>query len=263
MAKILIIDDDGVVRDALAIFLKRDGHQVITAADGGNGTQAFKQNAPDLVVLDRDLPIMTGSAVLKKIREVSGTVPVIMLTGHDAPEDAAEYLRSGATAFLSKKDGLLNALNEIDRVLGIKRKAPPAAARPAPAPAPETKSKGLVLVVDDDAAMTQAVSRFLVSRGYETIQAGDGGRGIELARSRRPAIVLLDITMPGKDGVAVLRELVPEMPGTGFIMLSGNEDETVARACRKIGALAYINKPADMETLENLIRAWIITNPGG
>lgn len=264
MAKILIIDDDGVVRDALVIFLKRDGHQVITAADGGNGTLAFKQNAPDLVVLDRDLPIMTGSAVLKKIREVSGTVPVIMLTGHDAPEDAAKYLRSGATAFLSKKDGLLNALNEIDRILGVKKEpSMPAAPHAAPAPAPEARSKGLVLVVDDDAAMTQAVSRFLVSRGYETIQAGDGGRGIELARSRRPAIVLLDITMPGKDGVAVLRELVPEMPGTGFIMLSGNEDETVARACRKIGALAYINKPADMETLENLIRAWIITNPGG
>lgn len=262
MAKILIIDDDGVVRDALVIFLRRDGHQVLTAADGGSGVLSFKENFPDLVVLDRDLPVMTGSAVLKKIREASGTVPVIMLTGYDAPEDAAKYLRSGATAFLSKKDGLLNPLNEIDRILGVKKKPVPAAPRPAPAPAAAARSNGLILVADDDAAMRNAVSRFLVSRGYEVIRAEDGERAAELGRARRPALALLDIAMPGKDGVQVLRELVPELPAAGFIMLTGNEDAAVARACRKIGALAYLTKPPDLDTLENLIKSWMITGPG-
>jgi DNA-binding response OmpR family regulator len=146
MSRVLIIDDDGVVRDALVIFLTRDGHLVTTAADGANGLQVFKQNAPDLVVLDRDLPFMTGSAVLKKIREVSATVPVVMLTGHDAPEDAEKYLRFGATAFLSKKDGLLNALNEIDRVLGIrKRLSQQAVPQHAPAAIAATGDKKLAL----------------------------------------------------------------------------------------------------------------------
>jgi DNA-binding response OmpR family regulator len=122
------------------------------------------------------------------------------------------------------------------------------------------RAKKLILVADDDAAMASAVSRFLVSRGYEVIQAGDGGRAVELARARRPAVVVLDINMPVKDGVEVLRELAPEMPGTGFIMLTGNDDEAVARACRKIGAMAYLYKPADMELLESLIKAWVM-NP--
>jgi len=52
---------------------------------------------------------------------------------------------------------------------------------------------------------------------------------LELARARRPDIVLLDIYMPGKNGVEVLKELAPEMPKTGFIMITGNEDEEVAR----------------------------------
>lgn len=261
MAKILIIDDDGVARDALEIFLARDGHLVETAADGGNGVQVFKQNAPDLVVLDRDLPVMTGSAVLIKIREVSATTPVVMLTGYDKPEDADKYLRAGATAFLSKKDGLLNALNEIDHILGLRKKiSTPAVHRTAPAAAPAA-GHGLVLVVDDDAAMANAVVRYLASLGYEVLQAGDGERAVQLARARQPDIVLLDITMPGKDGVEVLRELVPELPHTGFIMLTGNEDEKVAQACLKIGALDYLSKPADMATLGDLIKGWILCSP--
>ncbi|OGR40912.1 MAG: hypothetical protein A2X35_02985 [Elusimicrobia bacterium GWA2_61_42] len=257
MARILLIDDDGVVRDALEVFLTRDGHQVITAADGANGVQAFKQKSPDLVVLDRNLPVLTGSEVLKKIREISGTTPIVMLTGHDAPEDAEKYLRSGATAFLSKKNGLLNALNEVDRLLGVRR----AAAAPAPPAAPVSglKSKGLVLVADDDPGMAGAVSKFLVSYGYEVLQAEDGSRAIALARARRPDVVVLDIGMPGKDGVEVLRELVPQLPGTGFIMLSGNDDENIARACIKIGAFDYLTKPANLGTLESLVRACMET----
>lgn len=259
MAKILVIDDDGVARDALEVFLTRDGHQVLTAADGSSGVQIFKQNAPDLIVLDRDLPLLTGSAVLKKIRETAAATPVVMLSGYDAPEDAARYLSSGATAFLSKKDGLLKALNEIDRILGVRKRTPaPAAPRPARPPAPPAGNKGLVLVADDDAAMADAVKRFLVSYGYEVILAGDGWRALDSARARRPNAVLLDIGMPGMDGVEVLRHLVPEMPGTGFIMLSGNEDENVAKACLKIGALAYLSKPADLVKLESLIRSCIL-----
>jgi DNA-binding response OmpR family regulator len=238
---------------------------VLTASDGANGVQAFKQNEPDLVVLDRDMPVMTGSAVLDKIREISATVPVVMLTGYDAPEDAAQYLSTGATAFLSKKDGLLKALTEIDRILGVKKAAPPPVPQRRPEPSRTeprpASSKGLVLVVDDDDAMRGAVAKFLVSYGYEVLQAEDGVTGMEMARARRPAIVVLDIVMPGKDGVAVLRDLVPEMPDTGFIMLSGNEDEEIARACMKIGAFDYLAKPVNMATLETIVRACFTGGP--
>ena len=118
-------------------------------------------------------------------------------------------------------------------------------------------SKGLVLVVDDDVAIANAVCRFLASYGYETLQANDGGSGAELARTRRPQVVLLDISMPGKDGVQVLRELVPELPRTGFIMLSGNGDDEVARDCLKIGAFDYLSKPANLGALETMVRTFL------
>lgn len=265
MPKILLADDDGVVRDALEVFLKRDGHEVLTASDGGKAVDIFRRNPPDLVVLDRDMPVMSGSEVLKKIRTISPGVPVVMLTGHDSREGEARYMRAGATAFLSKNDGLLNALNEIDRLLGVRRRQLPGRAEPAPAAAPGSavKGKALVLVVDDEPSINAAVSRFLSSCGYDVLRAEDGNSALDLALSRRPAAVLLDINMPGMDGVEVLRELVPRLPGTPFIMLSANTDTEVARACLEMGAADYLAKPPNLGQLERLLKSLLFMGAKG
>lgn len=260
MAKILIIDDDGIVRDALSVFLTREGHKVITAADGGNGLLAFKNNLPDLVVLDRDLPVLSGSAVFQKIREISGTVPVMILTGYDAPEDAEAYLADGAACFLSKGDGLSGVLAEIGRILGtpahpgpMRPSRPAAPASPAPGGA-----RGLILVADDDDAILSVLSRFLRGLGYKVITATDGIAAERVAREKKPDITLLDIYMPGKDGLDVLKDLGPEMPRMGILMITGNEDEGVARDCLRLGAFDYIPKPIHLDALAERIRARLL-----
>ena len=259
MPKILVIDRDGVVREALSIFLMRDGHQVVTAEDGGKGILAFCRNKPDLVIMCRNLRVMTGSQVLKKLREISKTVPIVLLTCDDSTQAAIKYMESGATAFLSKANGLLSALAEVDRIL-CAGKAPPAAPIPPVPPAKDAdrRSRKVVLVVDDDRDLSELLGYALAADGYEVLLAQDGERGIDIARERRPDIVLLDITMPKKDGVRVLRELVPEMPDTGFLMLSSNDDEEVARACIRIGAFDYITKPPRITALKTVISACLL-----
>jgi DNA-binding response OmpR family regulator len=261
MAKILVIDDDGIVRDALFVFLTRAGHEVFTAADGANGVQVFKAALPDLVVLDRDLPILSGSGVFDKIREVSKTVPILILSGYNDPEEVGAYLRSGAAAFLPKCEGLSPVLAEIDRLLGAPGKEtasapgtemlPPAGA----AGAAPGKSAGLMLVADDDQETRGVLRRYFSSLSYEILEAGDGVAALELARARRPDIVLLDISMPKKDGIEVLKELAPEIPGTGFMMITGNEDEDLARRCLDLGAFDYVSKPLNLESLGGIVKA--------
>ncbi len=258
MAKILLIDDDGIVRDALSVFLTRDGHTVSAAADGGSGVQAFKRLRPDLVILDRDMPVKTGSVVLREVRELDKNVPVLILTGFDAPEDAENYLRDGATAFISKADGLSKALGAVDRLLGGRKTSPAAHAAPAP-----RSAKPLLLAADDDPAMLNVLGRFLASQGYEVVTAPDGAEAVSLARGRKPDLVLLDILMPKKDGMEVLRELVREMPRTGFLMITGNEDEEVAKACLELGAFDYVQKPVNLELLGNIIKARLLLQRGG
>lgn len=262
MAKILIIDDDGIVRDALSIFLTRSGHRVLTAADGSNGVLAFRNNMPDLVVLDRDLPVMSGSKVFDAIRKISAATPIVILSGFNAPEEVDAYLRCGAAAFLSKADGLTPVLDAIDSLLGERSKEDLAAlssVRPAggPAAAPE-KAAPLVLFADDDPAIRKILGRFLASLGYSTVGAEDGAAAVELARARKPDIVLLDISMPKKTGVEALKELLPEMPETGFMMISGNNDEDVARDCLQFGAFDYIAKPVNLTALGEIIKARLL-----
>ncbi len=263
MAKILIIDDDGIVRDALCVFLMRAGHEVLTAADGANGVQTFKSALPDLVILDRDLPVMSGSGVFDKIREVSKNVPVLIFSGYDDPEEVGVYLRNGAAAFLSKSDGLSPVLAAVDRLLGkppVTAAPAPLAAKPAPAAkkTPAPSGAPIILVADDDDEIRKLLNRFLSSLAYEVLEAGDGEQALALARARRPKIILLDIAMPKKDGVEVLKELAAEMPGTGFIMITGNEDEELARECLGLGAFDYVSKPINIDSLGKSIKARLL-----
>ena len=248
MARILIIEDDAIVRDALSVFLIRAGHQVVTAADGVAGVEAFEAEKPDLVILDRALPRLSGSGVFEKIHKADKDVPVLVLTGHDDPEEGRLYLKHGAAAFLSKGDGLSRVLDEIDRFV--------APAQPAAAPA-------RILIAEDDEAMQGVLRRCLVSAGYSVITAADGIQAERLAREHRPDIVLLDIFMPGKNGVEVLETLSRELPSTGFLMISGNEDEEIALDCLRKGAFDYVPKPPHLDSLESIIRNRLFLQRGG
>lgn len=253
MARILVIDDDGIVRDALSVFLSRAGHEVLTAADGANGLQLFKSIRPDLVILDRALPLLSGSGVFDSIRKISSKVPVLVLSGYTAPEEVETYLRCGAAAFLSKADGLLNVLGEVDKLLGIKpqekQKPEPGEALDPPAPAaPEGGRRAVLLVAEDDEQMRSVLVRFLTSLGHDVTQA------LELARKIRPDVMLLDIFMPGMNGEDVLKALAPELPETGFLMVTGNLDEDLARSCLRLGAFDYLPKPVNLEMLGHIIK---------
>ena len=265
MAKILVIDDDGIVRDALTAFLSHSGHQVICASDGGNGVLAYRNNLPDLVILDRDLPVLTGSGVFKKIREISMKTPIIILSGYDAPEDAEAYLRDGAASFLSKGDGLYGVLDEVNRTLGVKTPAQEPAAAPwtAAPPAKPPAASSLVVVADDDSGVADVLLRALTSLGCEAVRAEDGVKAVELIRARKPVMALLDISMPKKTGVQVLRELVQEMPDTDFMMITGNDDEEVARDCLRLGAFDYIPKPVNIAVFKNIIKARLVVKHTG
>ena len=116
----------------------------------------------------------------------------------------------------------------------------------------------LVLVVDDDRRMRSVMSRFISLSGYQVIEAADGSEGTALALEKDQHIILLDMDMPGKNGLEVLKELAPLMPGTGFIIVTGNVDEELARSCLGFGAFDYVSKPVDLEVLAHTIKARLL-----
>jgi len=100
--KILIVDDEQAIRDALGRKLKRENYAVILAANGLEGLRAFHAERPDLVVLDYKMPEMDGLTVCKRIREVAET-PIMMLSAKAiTEEDVVEGLNAGADEYLIK-----------------------------------------------------------------------------------------------------------------------------------------------------------------
>ena len=118
--KVLIVDDEQPIRDALGRKLRREGFTVTLAANGLEGLRAFHAERPDLVVLDQKMPEMDGLTVCQRIREVAET-PVMMLSAKAiTEEDVIEGLNAGADEYLIKPI----RLNEfVARVQALLRRA--------------------------------------------------------------------------------------------------------------------------------------------
>lgn len=122
MKKILVIDDEEVIRTTIASVLASDGrYSVITAADGKEGLKAA-QGRPDLILLDIEMPKMTGLEVLKnlKARKKTREIPVIMLTGVDTQEAISRAMEDQADQYLQKPFKPSTILEAIDRALSLR-----------------------------------------------------------------------------------------------------------------------------------------------
>lgn len=99
--KILVIDDDNALREMVGIVLEAEGFQVVYHDAGSGAADAFKAEAPDLVLLDVMLPGKDGIEVCREIREFAGT-PIIMLTAKTESEDVVRGLEAGADDYVVK-----------------------------------------------------------------------------------------------------------------------------------------------------------------
>src|ERR1700760_3408335 len=103
--------------------------------------------------------------------------------------------------------------------------------------------RGEIFVVDDDPAVRDTLSMVLSAGGYEVICFADGAALLSVARSRTPSAILLDVHIPGKSGLDVLKELHGEDYPAPIFMISGQGDITMAVSAIKNGALDFIEKP--------------------
>ena len=101
MTRILVIEDDPVLQQALGLNLKREGYEVLGAADGLTGLQMARDAQPDLVILDLMLPRLDGLSVARGIRQ-AGATPIIILTARDGEIDRIVGLESGADDYVIK-----------------------------------------------------------------------------------------------------------------------------------------------------------------
>lgn len=117
MTKILLVEDHEELWDFLSRRLRRRGFEVVLAHDGGQALAQAAAEAPDIMLLDMDLPVMDGWTVARTLREQASTLPIIALTAHAMAGDRAKALAAGCDDYHSKPVDLPRLLDQIDEAL--------------------------------------------------------------------------------------------------------------------------------------------------
>jgi DNA-binding response OmpR family regulator len=198
------------------------------------------------------MPGMDGIEVLQEIRKIDPHAPVIVLTGGgtDALEIRARGL--GVTDFLRKGLPLEVLVKTMDRVMQrptSTMQAPPTAAAVEDASS-KSAEEGSILVVDDEPQIRSLLSQYLTRRGYQVRVAQDGPTALAMVEKDLPRFVILDMYMPGMNGLEVLRELRARNYAGGVLGLTGSQEENLLQGLLDLGAVDVMGKPVDMEKVE-------------
>jgi len=263
MSTILVVDDERLICDLLRSVLAGHGHEVLMAMNGRDGLELFKKHRPRFTLLDLRMPEMNGIEVLKQIRAIDPQAAVLILTawGSDALEQQARQL--GVVDFLSKGLSLDVLVAAMERTLQQTAQAasPAQAAAPGGAPrtAPVAAGDGdFILVVDDEPQIRDLLKRFLALRGYKVRVASDGQQALTMVEQEAPQLIVLDVYMPGINGVEVLRQLRRRKFTGGVILLTGSQDDKLLQEALDLGSVDVMGKPVDLERLALAIQVGCI-----
>jgi len=117
-----------------------------------------------------------------------------------------------------------------------------------------------IMVVDDDPTTRAMLALHFRASGHAAVTAARGNLAVEMVRRARPDLVLIDIVMPGLNGIETLRALRPLLPDAGFIVMSGTCDRRLAEQALELGALDYVSKPLDLHYLDRIVQLHVATS---
>ena len=112
-----------------------------------------------------------------------------------------------------------------------------------------------ILVVDDRADIRLFLREFLHVEGFSTVEANDADQGVEQARKERPALIMMDVMMPGRDGLSAIQEIRAHDNIVGIIVMTAHGTEERAVRAMQVGADDYMHKPFDVAELQTKIHA--------
>jgi len=231
--KVLLVDDEKEFVESLSERLELRNLEAEIAYDGEQALAAIKGGKHDVMVLDLRMPGIDGIEVLRRVKKTNPDVQVVILTGHGTDKEEAEAKKLGAFAYLKKPV-------DIDHLIGTLH-----------------KEKLKVLLVDDEKEFVESLSERLELRNLEAEIAYDGEQALAAVKEGKPDFMVLDLRMPGIDGIEVLRRVKKTNPDVQVVILTGHGTDKEEKMAKKLGAFAYLQKPVDVDQLVGTLnKAW-------
>ena len=202
------------------------------------------------------MPEMDGLTVLKEIRAIDPHAPVIILGGGatEVQENQARGLR--VTDFVRKGLSLDVLVEGVNRVVQQPVKRQEESGNRTPDSTADTGET--VLIVDDEQLVRDLLVQFLSLRGYRTLSAKDGPQALSMVEEVYPDLILLDLMLPGMNGVEVLRRLRDKHFTGAIIIVTGTYDEELLEDAWSLHPQEVISKPIDLEKLLAIIQLVLV-----
>ena len=256
---LLIVEDSEAQIIQLTDILQEEGYFIQLARNGKEALEAVKTTIPDAMILDLMMPEVDGFEVLKSIRDQHDTsqLPVLILSAKHVTKQELSFLKGNHIYQLIQK-GDINRnqlLTHIRNMMHSKKEE--IIAENSSDPTIGT-CKAKILLIEDNEDNTTTVKALLDNK-YELITAADGITGLEKAKSQNPTLVLLDISLPGLDGISVLTEMKKDERTSSIhvIALTASVMKGDKETFLNYGFDDYIPKPIDNDLFEKTIRIWI------
>ena len=231
--RIMVVDDEPDMCTTLKAIFEDEGYEVATASDGYEAISQAKSASFDLIFMDIKLPGINGVQTYREIKSISPDTVVVVMTGYAVEDLIKQALEEGAYAVIFKPFAVEQILDIAQAVL----------------------KTALILVVDDQADYRQLLRAILEGVGYVVFEAEDGWQAVAMALERHYEVVLMDIRMPGLNGIETFQRIREVDPQVRVIFITGYELESLAREALRQGAYNVLTKPVDVEQMLCLIRS--------
>jgi len=229
---ILIVDDEIDLLETLGDIFESKGYNVTMVEDGNKATELLRRKYFDVVLMDLKMPGISGVDSFKEVKRLHPSAAIIMMTAGSVGENIKEALGAGVDAVVDKPFNVKKLVATIESIL----------------------ERPLILVVDDRVEDRETLRDILVDKKYRAFVAKDGYEAIDIVRRSDFDVILLDIRMPGMDGMEVLEVVKQIKPDVGVVMMTGYSSEGLAGKSLKRGAYTCLYKPfLDMEKLLKVI----------
>jgi diguanylate cyclase (GGDEF)-like protein len=238
---VLLVEDSATYRGVMHMLLQGAGYVVLEAINGVQAVDLARLHRPDLIVLDLELPLLSGQQVAQVLREDPDTkaIPLIYVSGYtrlleQAPLDVEMVPKTAAPT------ALLDAIQRTIAAGRLRAEQPPS-----------------LLIVDDEPDLRRILETLLHEDGYRVVTTGAGAEALALAQKQSFDLIILDLLLPDLDGFAVLGALRarPATALTPIILLSARDSAGEKVRGLQLGADDYVTKPFSAAELLARLRA--------
>ena len=251
---ILLVDDSEPAIIQLKDFMEESGYRILIAHDGPEALKIISQTIPDAMILDLMMPGMDGFEVLQTIRnaEATSSIPVLILTAKHITKEDLRFLKHNNVHQLIQK-GDVNRNELLNSVSGLVLTDKTEVEKPS-REIRQINGKPVILIVEDNPD-NMTTAKAVLENNFTILEAVDGNKGIIMAKKHTPHLILMDIALPGMDGIEAFNIIrnIGELSHIPVIALTASAMIMDRETILAHGFDGYIAKPIDEKIFFNTI----------